>query len=358
MKFTAIKGRRLLFDVRRVPALLSGALVLAILGGCAAHTRMPFDPEAPQSHAFTRGTSPQMAYTRQPVPLKNGDLTHLDDEHYRVKFLRFPAYGKNGQKNNLVTAHYYKSKLPGKKKLVIVLPIWGVSDYPSVKIAEGLREHSRGDTNIIELLGERYLIDWEGAREATTEQEFLRVMRGQSNRFRDALIDIRRVIDWSETQPDIDPQRIAVIGFSIGAMIASSAVANEPRLAAAVLVMGGAHPQDVFATCLGRAGDLRTDVITRFDWTIERYLKELTPVFTPVDPAQFPGRVDPSKILIFDAKYDDCIPRNSRDDLWEAMGRPERGSIINDHQGAFFAMTPRGGNFIREEIYTFLDRVL
>lgn len=343
---------------RRAGALFCAMLVLAMLGGCAMHTRTPFDPDAPGARNFERGTSPVMEYTHEPVPLKNRDLTHLDDAHYRVKFLRFPAHGENGQKDNLVTAHYYKSKLPGKKRLVIILPIWGVSDYPSVKTAEGLREHSKGEINIIELLGERYLIDWQAARDASTEEEFVQIMHAQAGRFRDALIDVRRLIDWSETQPDIDPGRIAVIGFSIGAMIASSAIANEPRLAAAVLVMGGAHPQDVFSTCLGRAGDLRTDVITRFDWTIERYRRELNPVFTPVDPAQFPGRVDPAKILIFDARHDDCIPRNSREDLWEAMGRPERVSIINDHQGAFFAMTPLGGNFIRKEIYAFLDRVL
>ena len=328
------------------------------LAGCTMYTRITFDPDTPQSQAFQRATDPIVNYVRAPLALQSRDLSERDTRYYRVKQLMFASYGTNGQAQDRVKAHYYQSKQPGKKKLVIVLPVWGVSDYPSSTITQGIIARSRGDTNVVEFIGERYLMDWDAMHNAATEAAFRQVMHAQAQRFITTAIDIRRFLDWLETQSDIDTDRIAIIGFSIGAMIAAMTIANEPRLSSAVLVMGGAHPHDVFATCLGRTGDLRTEIMARFDWTQERYREELVPIFTPTDPARFAGRVDPAKILIFDATFDDCIPQRARDDLWEAMGRPERISIHAEHRQAFFAMTPFEGNFIRHKIYVFLDRVL
>jgi dienelactone hydrolase len=333
------------------------AFCLGLLG-CAMHTRIPFDPDASQSQAFQRGTDPIVDYVHAPLALNSHELSEHDTKYYRVKQLTFPSYGANGQAQDQVKAHYYRSKRPGKKKLVIVLPVWGVSDYPSSTITQGIIARSRGDTNVVEFIGERYLMDWDAMNNAATEAAFRQVMHAQAQRFITTAIDIRRFLDWLENQSEVDTNRIAIIGFSIGAMIAAMTVANEPRLSTAVLVMGGAHPHDVFATCLGRTGDLRSEIMARFDWTQERYREELVPIFTPTDPARFAGRVDPAKILIFDATFDDCIPQHARDDLWEAMGRPERISIHAEHRQAFFAMTPFEGNFIRREIYAFLDRVL
>jgi cephalosporin-C deacetylase-like acetyl esterase len=52
--------------------------------------------------------------------------------------------------------------------------------------------------------------------------------------------DISRTIDYLETRPDFDPQRIAFYGFSNGAMFAPVFTAIEPRIATSALagVMG------------------------------------------------------------------------------------------------------------------------
>ena len=135
-----------------------------------------------------------------------------------------------------------------------MLPIWGIHTYPSNTISAGLREHSAGTINVLQIDGERPLLDWDAVAHTRTEAEFFDLLDQMTGRFVSTVIDIRRVVDWAQTQPDIDPQRIALIGFSMGALVASVALANEPRLAAGVLVMGGADPHEILAACDNEIG--------------------------------------------------------------------------------------------------------
>ena len=53
--------------------------------------------------------------------------------------------------------------------------------------------------------------------------------------------EVRRSVDYLESRPDIDAERIACVGHSWGARLASIVLALEPRLRAAVLYIGGYH---------------------------------------------------------------------------------------------------------------------
>jgi hypothetical protein len=70
------------------------------------------------------------------------------------------------------------------------------------------------------------------------------------------------------------------------------------------------------------------------------------------------GRIDPAAVLYIDSGYDGCIPRSSRDDLWRAMGEPERVTLGYDHKNSFLTMTFLGFNVTTRRIVAFLDRRL
>ena len=95
---------------------------------------------------------------------------------------------------------------------------------------------------MLQIDDERPLLDWDAVGDTRTEAEFFKLLEQMIGRFVGTVIDIRRVVDWAHTQSDVDPQRIALIGFSMGALVASVALANEPRLAAGVLVMAAPSP--------------------------------------------------------------------------------------------------------------------
>ena len=236
-----------------------------------------------------------------------------------------------------------------------MLPIWGLDTYPSNTISAGLRKHG-GNINVLQIDGERPLLDWDAVGDTRTEAEFLKLLDQMIGRFVSTVIDIRRVVDWAETQTDVDPQRIALIGFSVGALVASVAMANEPRLAAGVLVMGGADPDDILAACSNEIGRGREHLLEHLDWSLDEFRHALAKPMARINPARFAGMVDPRRVLIIEAAADTCMPPASRERLWQAMGRPERIAYLYDHRMAFLAMTFLGGHNLQQQIYRFLDR--
>jgi hypothetical protein len=95
-----------------------------------------------------------------------------------------------------------------------------------------------------------------------------------------------------------------------------------------------------------------------FGWSLADLEHRLEPIFAPFDPASYPGRVDPSRVLIVEAARDQCMPRTGREALWEAMGRPRRIRLDYRHKQAFLAMTPLGFNWLRHRIWEFLQQTL
>jgi dienelactone hydrolase len=246
----------------------------------------------------------------------------------------------------------------GRQALVIVLPVWGISTYPSNTISAGLRSHSAGTINVLQIDGERPLLDWDAVGHIRTEAEFFDLLDQMTERFVSTVIDIRRVVDWAQTQPDVDPERIALIGFSMGALVASVALANEPRLAAGVLVMGGAGLHEILAACDHEIEDARERILKQLDWSLEQFKRGLQEKLAGINPAHLVGMADPSRVLIIEAAKDSCVPKSARDRLWHAFGRPERIAYLYDHRTAFLAMTFLGGYSLQRQVYRFLDGVL
>jgi dienelactone hydrolase len=348
-----------------------GAALLAtgLLAGCASYVHTPFLPGAetarPARLGADLGTFDYIDHRPQPM------YSIVDeDADYRAKNLAFRSVGANGQPGNLVTARYYQGKRPGAKPLVIVLPIWSMQTYPflvsgavramqaypSNTMVDGLRAHSAGAINVLQILGQRPLFDLQAVAAAGDQADFFRRLRQMRDRFVNTVIDIRRVVDWAQSQPDIDPQRIALIGFSISALVASVAIANEPRLAAAVLVMGGADLHEILATCNQEVQAARERILAHFGWSLDQYKRALEPALAGINPARFAGMADPSRILMIEAGYDTCVPKSSRERFWRAFGRPERITYQYDHRVAFLTMTFLGGHSLEHQVYRFLDQ--
>ena len=332
-------------------------MAASLLTSCAAREHTPlqpgYDPALPPLRTVAAGAFDYVA--RQPAATLPIDGEEPD---YWVRSLTMPSVGENGQPGNLVTARYYQGKRAGGRPLVIVLPIWGFHDYPSETIARDLRERSGGAINVLQIVADRPIFDWEAISEVTSEAVFFARIDQMVDRFVATVTDIRRLVDWAESRPEVDPRRIALIGFSISAIVASVAVAHEPRLAAGILVMGGADPDEILASCDLEIGDARERVLAQLGWSVERFRSELRRELAAINPARFAGMADPRRVLIIEAGADRCMPQSARDRLWDALGRPERIAYRYGHRMAFLAMTFLGGHDLQRQVYRFLDRVL
>jgi len=335
---------------------LVAAVLMLASSGCVLHVHRDGPP--PPEYTYTPAPTamePFQVLERHPVVL--GEPTSRIS-HHDVMPLSFVSSGHNGHPENLVLGTYYRSDGPGRKKLVIVMPIWGTSSYPPHKISTGYARHSGDDANILWIHGDSPVFPWAALAHTPNEAAFVAMARDSTERFRTAIVDIQRMVDWAGTRDDIDSSRIAVIGFSMSALVTATVMANDSRIRAGVLMMGAANFAEVFSSCGDRVAAVRTHVMKEFGWSLDRYRDFFHELFDPADPTRFHGYYDREKILMIDAMFDDCMPEFARTNLWDVTGRPERITMMYRHRSSFYSLTPLGLNISRRQIYRFLDRKL
>jgi hypothetical protein len=335
------------------PVKLSAIVLAFAVAGCALHIHR--DPEPPVGF---HTESPQPALppfdSFEPNPIMLSEPFEGDRNHDVVR-LSFRSSGHNGHPDNLVEGQYFRSTEVGRKPLVVVMPIWGTSDYPPRKVSEGYAKRAGRDAHVIWIYGNAPIFPWTELSSAPTDAAFRELARESAERYRTSVVDMRRLVDWASAQPEIDPTRIAFVGFSMSALVTATLLANEPRISAGVLMMGAAKFSDIFSVCGNRAGEVRNHVLRDLGWAPDEYHEFFEGLFAPADPVRFPGRYDPEKILMIDAMFDDCMPETSRTALWEITGHPRRMTFLYQHRSAFYSLTPLGLNVSRREIYRFLD---
>jgi dienelactone hydrolase len=340
------------------PSLIATVAVLSLLG-CSSHVHTPYVPASmPAMFQPIAAGGTEFDYPAHGNPAGVPAAFEGDAENYRTWSLQMPQSRAGGLDGAVFTARYDQGKAAGAKPLVIVLPVWGVSAYPSETIAAGLREQGAGAINVLRVDGARTLFDWAALANARDEAAFHRLLALMVERFIAMVVDIRRLVDWAETRREVDARRIALVGFSMSAIVGSIALANEPRIDAGVLMVGGADLHEILATCNGRIRRTRERILERFDWSIEDFKEELKGPLAAINPVRFAGRLDPDRVLIIEAAEDSCIPESARERFWQAMGRPERVSYQYDHRMTFLAMTFLGGYDLQRQIYRFLDRTI
>ena len=123
---------------------------LACTGACCTSQR-DLEP-SPGFHYETPSApaQPFESFERTPVELS----TPFDETRtHEIMHLTFGSSGHNGHPDNVVEGQYFRSKQPGRKSLVVVMPIWGTSSYPPAKISTGYARRAGNDTNVIWIYG-------------------------------------------------------------------------------------------------------------------------------------------------------------------------------------------------------------
>lgn len=119
------------------------------------------------------------------------------------------------------------------------------------------------------------------------------------------------VVDYLLRRPDVDPERIVLVGGSLGALFAP-AVALDERISAVALVLGGADLQGLARANLKAPAHLRPLAL----WLV-------SVLAGPVEPARHVGRIAPRPLLMINATEDAAIPTRKARLLHEAAGEPK-----------------------------------
>ena len=167
--------------------------------------------------------------------------------------------------------------------------------------------------------------------------------------------ETRRLVDYLSTHPDIDPQRIYIVGASYGAVTGSTVLARDKRLRAGVMVYGGgdfSKLMDSYANHLGVAVAL--GLIDGKNLDPE---KPPLPVLTPgqerkvgavlgclipvaryflgvADPIHYVSQISPTPVYFQNGKYDVLVPALAGQALQDAAKEPKKITWYeSDHVG-------------------------
>jgi len=215
------------------------------------------------------------------------------------------------ENNNTVYCEYFRPKGEGPFPGVVVLHILG-GDFDLSRLM--CREFSyNGIASLFVKLpyyGPRATPGEERKMISTDPKEMVEGMT-------QAVLDIRRAGAWLGAQEEVDANQLGITGISLGGITSALAATAEPRFKKIGLLLAG-----------GDIGQIGFDS-EEFSEIGKQWLEnggtreELIELVRPVDPVTYGKNVHGRKIIMFNAKSDELIPKACPESLWKSFGEPE-----------------------------------
>ena len=286
----------------------SGLLVLIlalIVCGCAYYG--PASPMVPGPPLSPRTPIP---YFEKDLPGESLIMTPVSGSGEETQFFfRLASPSLEGAVPSGRRLYYYRPDGPGPFPAVVILPI------------------SRGDlfarSFATDLVARGFAcLRFEHARSITRGAE--NNLQGVQERLKQYVIEVRQGLDWLEDHAEVDPERLGILGFSLGALMAGVVMEADPRIQAGVLILGGGDLPGILSTSREKSlTRFRQQVMAQKGEDAEVFLREARALLGPVDPLRYAGQLDPARILMINGWFDQVIRRPYVHAFWEAAGRPE-----------------------------------
>lgn len=329
-------------------------LACALLLGCATvrvrHTQ--FDGVKRNLPYFC--TTEKPAFPKKSA-IKTSKLFETETENYDIFRLKFSdGYGE---------AEYFQSKIPGKNKFVIVLPVYGKHEIPAQWFSHYLTFYNpEADFNVIyfkEQSREDPLDLDQFVLNLKDTASFGEAIKSSLVKFRRILDRIEHALNWAENEESIDIKRIGIVGFSTSALAVSMAISTNSRLSAGAIILGGGNIHEMFGLAEEtRVRQIREKILKNSRKNLEDLILSIRRVFGNNDPTCLAQFANPLKILFVDSHFDEFIPSSGRENYWRALGEPERITFFAGHKTSFLSLTPIWNYFLNKKIMEFLRKRL
>jgi murein DD-endopeptidase MepM/ murein hydrolase activator NlpD/cephalosporin-C deacetylase-like acetyl esterase len=243
--------------------------------------------------------------------------------------LRFPSPLKTPHaENNIVHAEYYRPKKPGPLPCVIVLDITGGNQTLSRTIARHLAQNDIGGLFVqMAYYGPRRpkgssmrLLSY------NVEHTFAAIQQ--------TVLDLRRAAAWMESRPEIDKNRLGIMGTSLGSFMAALTAEMEPKLGRLCVMLGGGGFIDGYYDH-PLAGPYR-----KFYESVGGTKELLEQMIAPIDPITYAGNLKDRKVLIVAARNDEVVPPRMAENLWKATGQQRIIWLNTGHYSAVLYLVP------------------
>lgn len=136
--------------------------------------------------------------------------------------------------------------------------------------------------------------------------------------FRDTVPAVALITDWVTQQAWADPQRIVIVGASLGVPFATAAAARDARIRGALLIHGAADNRLWLEAQLARRVD--TDAL-HYPLSVLLHWMAYGPV---LDTGEHIAEIAPRPVVIVGAREDERTPAGQAERLYELAGEPRR----------------------------------
>jgi dienelactone hydrolase len=205
--------------------------------------------------------------------------------------------------NNIVYARYFPTKRrdarkQSEEKAVIIIPHLGgnLEDYDS--LAKIIAKRSVSVLSV--------LMPYQGRRapEGYISGELMvsANIKGTLDAFVQAVLDIHWATDWLN---NLGYQKIGILGFSFGGIVASIATAHDSRLKAACLCLSGAEPAKVIFYGIATQKIKESFLHSRITEA------ELRKYWQPINPLQYMHKMTHAKVLMVNTMLDTVFPKET-----------------------------------------------
>lgn len=154
-------------------------------------------------------------------------------------------------------------------------------------------------------------------------KEGTRILARRPDLFADALkqarTEIRRTVDLLASRPEIDGDHLGITGISLGAIVAATGAAEEPRLRRAMLVLGGGDLMKIIMHADETDG-LRETIQGLSDAerkTVEDALRDVDPL---THASKLRERAQQGRVMMVNAAEDNVVPRQCTEQLAAELG--------------------------------------
>jgi poly(3-hydroxybutyrate) depolymerase len=272
--------------------------------------------DLPDSGSVAFRVTPREAQVPVQFRLSDHDFRFQTEVGYenaavRVTFVQFPSpVATDVSVNNTVHAEYFQPAGDGPHPATIVLHILGGDFLLSRTVANHLAQHGVAALFVkMPYYGPRR--DRISPRRMISRDPH-ETVAGMTQ----AVLDIRRAAAWLRSRPEVNPDRVGVMGISLGGIMSALSGAAEPRFDRVAIFLGGGNfAEFLWDSPLRQAEEFRRDWIAS-GGTRDSFAK----VLRPVDPVTHGPLLRGKQVLMVESRHDEVIPPANAIDLHEAIG--------------------------------------
>lgn len=281
--------------------------------------------------AIVYRSAPAQARVDDPIPsipFANWAPDRADDDEIEEFRVSFPSPVVSGDPGNdeVRLRVILPRRRTGPVPVVVLLHFWGASDQRMERSLAGDLARQGVASALVSL---PYHMERTPAGARSGERAILPDPVHLVRTMTQAVLDVRRSVDFLITRPELDRERIGLAGTSLGSIVGSLVYATEPRIETAAFMLGGIDVAHILWHS-SRVVKVR-DELRKQGFTEDR----LRAALTAIEPGAFLEHRR-GRTFVIGGKYDTVVPAADTQKLIDALPGCETLWLDTGHYGGVF----------------------